>query len=354
MTLRTEEIRVEGYERVVRATDDETGLRAIISVHDTTLGPALGGMRMWNYASDDAAMTDVLRLSEGMTYKSAIARTGLGGGKSVIIGDAKKIKTPELMRSMGRFVDSLGGLYITAEDVNIGVRDLECVSETTRHVTGLSREKGGSGNPSPYTAHGVFLGIKTCLADVFGSDDPRGRHVAIQGVGAVARTLIDKLIAAGATVTATDIDEEKIALVRENHPQVAWVEPDAIYDVACDVFAPCALGAILDDGTLPRLSCKIVAGAANNQLADDRHGEMLLERGILYAPDFVINAGGIVNVSCEFEPGGYDEDVAMKKISNIAEALRSTFAHARAEGIDTNRAAEEVARKIVADARAAK
>jgi leucine dehydrogenase len=354
MPLEIEELQVEGYERVVRARDEETGLNAFISVHDTTLGPALGGMRMWAYDSEDAALTDVLRLSEGMTYKSAIARTGLGGGKAVIIGNAKSQKTPAFMHSMGRFVETLGGRYITAEDVNIGVSDLACVREVTSYVTGLSREQGGSGNPSPYTAHGVYLGVRTCLDEAFGSEDPSGKHVAVQGVGAVARTLIDKLIASGASITATDIDAEKIEMVRQAHPEVKWVDPADIYDVDCDVFAPCALGAIINDDTLPRLRCQVVAGAANNQLAEDRHGDALAARSILYAPDFVINAGGIVNVSCEFEEGGYDEDFAMKKISNIQDALRSTFGFAKEHGVDTNRAAETVARQIVEDARSAR
>ena len=346
--MKITDLAVDGYERVVRADDDATGLKAFIAVHDTTLGPALGGLRMWPYDNEDAARTDVLRLSKGMSYKSAIAQTGLGGGKSVIIGDPREIKTPALLEAMGRFVDSLDGLYITAEDVNISVSDLNAVRKGTQHVTGLAREDGGSGNPSPYTGHGVFLGIKTCLDEVFGSDSCEGKHVVVQGVGAVAQTVIAKLLAEGAKVTATDINQEKIAKVSGNHPEIKWVDPNEIFDVECDVFAPHALGAIINDETIPRLKCPIIAGAANNQLAEIRHGDVLREKNILYAPDFVINSGGIVNVSCEFAEGGYNEEVAMKKIANIDEALRRSFNRANRDGISTNRAAIDEAKAIIA------
>lgn len=344
-------IPVDGYETVVEARDPETGLHAMIAIHDTTLGPALGGMRIWPYASREEALQDVLRLAEGMTYKSAIAHTGLGGGKSVVIGDPDQVRRPETLQAMGRFIDSLDGRYITAEDVNTRVEDLEIVAKQTRWVTGLSRERGGSGNPSPYTALGVFHGIRTCFEEVFGTADVAGRHVAVQGTGAVARNLIDRLIHAGASVTACDIKPEKIARVRERHPEVAWVEPDAIYDVPCDVFAPHALGAVLNDRTIPRLKCRIVAGAANNQLEADVHGDRLNERSILYAPDFVINAGGIINVSCELAPGGYDERTALERIEHIRDALRMTFEESRRSGTSTNQAALAVARRILEEAR---
>lgn len=346
------EIAVDGYERVVQARDDATGLNAFIGVHDTTLGPALGGMRIWPYESEDEALTDVLRLSKGMTYKSAIARTGLGGGKSVIIGDPDVVRRPETLHAMGRFIDGLDGKYITAEDVNTRISDLKVVREVTRWVTGLPRDMGGSGNPSPYTARGVYLGIRTCLDEAFGTPDPKGRRIAVQGVGVVANHVIDHLLADGAIVTATDIDEEKIASVSADHPEIEWVDPDDIYDVECDVFSPHALGAVINDRTLPRLKCRVIAGAANNQLATVAHGDELVRRDILYAPDFVINAGGIINVGCEFLEGGYDEDLALGRIANIENALRDTFAAAKEKGVSTNRAAIDVAKRILAEARA--
>ncbi len=336
-----------GYETVVHGVDDAAGLNAFIAVHSTTMGPALGGLRLWNYDDEASALSDVLRLSKGMTYKSAIAGTGLGGGKAVIMGDAKTIKSPQLFGAMGRLIDSLDGLYITAEDVNIGVADLVHVAEATPHVTGLSREAGGSGNPSPYTAHGVYLGIRASLQHAFGNPSPKGRSVAIQGVGSVARGVVKALLADGARVIAADIDQQKIERVAETHPKIEWVDPTAIYDEEVDIFSPHALGAVINDETLPRLRCKIVAGAANNQLAEIRHGEALRARGILYAPDFVINAGGIINVGCELSDGGYDEVAAMGRIENIPNALLRIFADADAENRPTNETAINVAKKIL-------
>jgi leucine dehydrogenase len=350
--MKIEEIKVADYEKVVHAQDPHSGLNAFIAVHSTVLGPALGGMRMWPYGSPDEALTDVLRLSMGMTYKSAIARTGLGGGKSVIIGDPKTVKTPKLLQAMGSFIDTLGGRYMTAEDVNIGVSDLKEVRKTTRWVTGLPREEGSSGNPSPYTALGVFLGIQVCLDEVFGSRSMAGKRIAVQGAGSVASGVIDQLVAGGAHVTVCDINEERLATLRKKHPQLVIVPADAIFDVDCDVFSPHALGAILNDQSLPRLRCKIVAGAANNQLAEPRHGDVLRARGILYAPDFVINAGGIINVGCELEPGGYDEKKALAKIQNIEPALREVFQESRDRGISTGEAAVHVAQRIIAAAKA--
>ncbi|MDP6930268.1 MAG: Glu/Leu/Phe/Val dehydrogenase dimerization domain-containing protein [Planctomycetota bacterium] len=343
------ELPTEGYERVVKAHDPESGLRAIISVYDTTLGPAVGGLRMWPYESEEDALFDVLRLSKGMAYKSAVAHTGMGGGKAVIIGDPAAIKSDELYLAMGRFIDSLDGLYYTAEDVNTRVRDLEVIRRVTPYVTGLARESGGSGNPSPYTAYGVYLGIRAALGWRFGSDDPKGRSVVIQGVGAVGSEICYRLRDAGAHVFVADPKTEKVAAAVDQWGAEEIVEEDVLVaDV--DVLAPCALGAIIDDDTLPGLRCKIIAGATNNPLLDARHGEELRDRGILYAPDYVINSGGIINVACEFEDGGYDESHAIRRIERIPQALRELWTIAKAEGIPPSRAADRLAEKILAEA----
>ncbi|MCA9002162.1 MAG: Glu/Leu/Phe/Val dehydrogenase, partial [Planctomycetes bacterium] len=315
------EVKVDGYEKVAICKDPESGLHAIIAVHNTTLGPALGGMRMLDYSSEEEAMTDVLRLSRGMTYKSAVADTGLGGGKSVIIGDPKTMKSEALFLAMGRFVDSFGGKYITAEDMNISIPDLEIVGRETKYVTGLSRAAGSSGNPSPYTAHGCLVGILATAEAAFGSPDLTGKRVVVQGVGAVGGALAVMLKEQGAKVTICDINEERVAQLAAEHG-FDTVEESNHLDVECDIYAPCARGAGINDDTIPRLKCKVIAGCANNVLAEERHGAVLKEKGILYAPDYVINAGGIINVSVEVAPGGYNEDVAMEKINNISEALR--------------------------------
>ncbi|MCC6783978.1 MAG: Glu/Leu/Phe/Val dehydrogenase [Planctomycetes bacterium] len=342
---------VAGYERVVRAKDKESGLHALVAIHDTTLGPALGGMRMWPYGSEDEALTDVLRLARGMTFKSAVAHTGLGGGKSVVIGDPRAVKSEKLFLAMGRFIDSLGGRYITAEDVNIGIGDLEVVRRSTRWVSGLAREDGGSGNPSPYTAYGVFLGIRAACGWHFGTDELRGRHVAVQGVGAVGSALVERLVKAGARVTVADAREDRVkALVDKLGVAAAGV--DEIIGIACDVFAPCALGAVLNDKTLPNLRAKIIAGAANNVLHESRHGRVLFERGVLYAPDYVINAGGIVNVAVEFAPGGYVEAESLRRIERIPEALRQVWSISSEEKIPASDAADRLAMNIVAEAKA--
>lgn len=343
-------IEVPGYERVAKAEDAASGLLAFISVHDTTLGPALGGLRMWKYDTEKDALTDALRLSRGMTFKSAVARTGLGGGKSVIVGNARTDKTPRLFEAMGRFVDDFGGKYITAEDVGVGISDLVSVRRSTRWVTGLSREDGGSGNPSPYTALGCFEGIKASAIEAFGSDRLDGKVVSIQGPGNVGFPLAEMLVKEGARIVVSDVNPDNVdRAVRELGARA--VPPTSIYDEACDIFAPCALGGILNDETIPRLKCKVIAGAANNQLLDEiRHAQMLRERGILYAPDYVINAGGIINVAMELEPGGYDEAKAVAKIRNIFEALASVYETARERKITTHAAAQEVAEANLASA----
>lgn len=342
--MKIETIAQDGYERVAKCEDAKSGLRAVISIHDTTLGPALGGLRMWPYASWDEAIFDVLRLSKGMTYKSAVADTGLGGGKSVILGNSKTGKSAELFRAMGRFVDSMGGKYITAEDVGTSVEDMVHVREETRWVTGLPRSMGSSGDPSPWTALGTFLGIKACLEEVYDSPDFHGRTVAIQGCGHVGQYLAELLAEAGATLLLADIASEKAKSVAAETGGTV-VDPARIVAARCDVFAPCAMGAVVNDDTLTRLQCRIIAGAANNVLLREEHGQRLREARILYAPDYVINAGGIINVSIEIEPGGYNEDRSRKKVENIYHALTRVFEIAKSEDISTNEASNRLARE---------
>lgn len=339
--MRVAEIQVEGYERVARAEDDETSLRAYISVHSTRLGPSLGGMRLWPYASDDAALEDVLRLSRAMTYKSAVARTGLGGGKAVVVARPSD-KSEQLFEAMGRFVEAFGGAYITAEDVNVGIPDLRAVRRSTSYVTGLSVEEGGGGNPRTATALGCFLGLQATLREATGSDELEGRTVAVQGLGSVGRALAEHVVEAGGRLVATDVDAARVARAVDELGAEA-VEPEAVFGVECDALAPCALGGVLNDDTIPRLRCAVVAGAANNQLLDERrHAEMLRDRNILYAPDYVINAGGIVNIACELRPGGYDAEYALGRIREIPGTLARVFERASAEGITTHAAAQAI------------
>lgn len=345
------EIQVKGYEKVVRCRDEASGLHALIAVHDTTLGPALGGMRLWPYASEDEALFDVLRLSRGMTRKSAVAETGLGGGKSVIIGDPAEIKSPELFRAMGRFIEGLEGKYITAEDMNIGIPDLEVVRQETKWVTGLSRESGSSGNPSPYTAKGCMFGLEAVMEELEGDRSLRGKRILIQGVGAVGGQLAEFLHEAGAQVIICDINAERVGqLVDQFGYEV--VDDETHLDVECDIYAPCARGAGINDETIPKLKCKAVAGCANNQLLEPRHAEALKEAGILYAPDFVLNAGGIINVSVELLSGGYSETVAMERIQRIYDNLKQVFEIARSDDIPTVDAAIRLAETRIEGARA--
>ncbi len=340
-----------GYEEVMRCRDETTGLHALIAVHNTTLGPALGGMRMLPYTSEEEALFDVLRLAKGMTYKSAVAETGLGGGKSVVIGDPQRHKTHALMRAMGRFVDSFAGKYITAEDMNIGIADLEQCQKETKYVTGLKRESGSSGNPSPYTAYGVIVGMRAVLEEAFGSDSFAGRSVLIQGVGAVGGDMAMRLKELGARVLVCDINEERAnTLAREHGFEV--VADAGHHRLAVDVYAPCARGAGVNDQTLSELRCKAIAGCANNVLLEPRHGDELKARGIVYAPDYVINAGGIINVSIEVKPGGYDEKKALAKIEGIYGNLKKVFEISRTENISTEAAADRLGDMRLAEGRA--
>lgn len=336
-----------GHEQVVFCHDPASGLKAIIAIHDTTLGPALGGTRLWDYKDDEAAITDVLRLSRGMTYKAAIAGLSLGGGKAVIIGDAKKIKTEALFRSFGRFVNTLGGRYITAEDVNINTQDMNHVAMETAYVTGTD---GGSGDPSPVTALGVFHGIRATVRHKLRKDSLAGLRIAVQGCGSVGHFLCGYLAEAGAKLVVADIDERKVRTMVETHGAKA-VSVNEIHAADVDVFAPCALGAILNDETIPEIKAPVIAGGANNQLQDEeRHGIMVREKGILYAPDYVINAGGLINVFQEL--AGYDADLAKKKAGKIYDTLLEVYAEADRQGIPTHKASDRVAERRVQSARA--
>ncbi len=341
-----EEIRTMGHERVLICSNPDVGLKAIIAVHSTVLGPGLGGCRMWNYSSDEEALTDVLRLSRGMTYKAAAAGLNLGGGKAVIIGDSKADKSEALFRAFGRYIDSLGGLYITAEDVGTDMEDMELILTETKWVTGVAPAHGGSGDPSPVTAFGTLQGLMAAVKWKFDEPDLDGRSVAVQGLGSVGGHLAGYLLERGAKVFGCDIDHEAIDEAEAKGVEI--VSPDEIFDVDCDVFAPCAMGAILNDDTIPRLRCSIIAGAANNQLQDeDRHAEMLDARNILYAPDFVINAGGLINVYNELL-GGYNQERALRMTRGIYLNTSRVFEIAERDSITSADAAERVAEERIA------
>lgn len=333
------------FEQVVFCQDEASGLKAVIAIHDTTLGPALGGSRMWTYASEEAAIEDALRLARGMTYKNAAAGLNLGGGKTVIIGDPFKDKNEEMFRALGRFIQGLNGRYITAEDVGTTVADMDLIHEETDYVTGISPAFGSSGNPSPITAYGVFLGMKAAAKEAFGDDSLGGRLVAVQGLGNVAYTLCEYLHKEGARLIVTDINQAAIDRVVNDFGATA-VAPDNIYDQEVDIFSPCALGAIINDVTIPKLKAKIIAGSANNQLAESRHGKVLHEMGIVYAPDYVINAGGVINVADELY--GYNRERAMKRVETIYTSLEKIFAISREQNIPTYLAANHLAEERIA------
>lgn len=324
------------HEQVVFFQDKSVGLKAIVAIHNTVLGPALGGTRMWNYATEEEALRDALRLSQGMTYKAAAAGLSLGGGKAVIIGDPKTMKSEPLFRAYGRFINTLGGRYITAEDVGIDINDVEYMYKETDYCVGIESSHGGSGDPSPYTALGTFQGIKACLQKVYGDEKLEGRVVAIQGVGAVGAKLAAMCKKEGATLYISDINPEKVkAVAAEVGAEV--LSPEAILSVKCDVLAPCALGAVLNDTTIPKLNCQIVAGAANNQLDTLDHADQLLKKNILYAPDYVINAGGLMNVYLEIE--GYNVERAERMTRGIYYNLMNIFDISAEKKLSTARAA---------------
>jgi len=331
-----------GHEQLLLSHDPSCGYFGIIAIHDTTLGPALGGTRFWQYGSTDEAITDALRLARGMTYKSAVAGINLGGGKSVIIGDNKRSDREALFRAHGRFIETLGGRYITAEDIGTSPADMEYIKLETDHVAGLL---GLSGDPSPVTGYGVYVGMKAAARVRWGSDSLRGKTVAVQGAGKVAHYLMQHLHTENARIIVTDIDGEKVKRAVQEFGAEA-VAPTAIYDQAADVYAPCALGATVNDETLPRLKVQVIAGGANNQLAEDRHGDELERRGILYAPDYVINGGGVINVYGELHR--WPVERAKKKAGEIYETLLRIFDIAKQQRIPTYRAADRLAEQRVA------
>ena len=333
-----EHINGDGYEQIVYCSDDQSGLRAIIAIHSTALGPALGGTRFYPYDNEEAALIDVLRLAKGMTYKAAAAGLDLGGGKAVIIGDPRRDKNEELLRAYGRYVEALAGRYITAEDVGTALEDMDVVRRETRWVTGCSHTYGGSGDPSPVTAYGVLHGMKASALEVFGDPSLEGRTVALQGVGKVGHALCGYLVEAGAKVVIGDIDVDNLARAVSDFG-VETAPLDKIHALEVDIFAPCALGGVINDDTISELRCKIIGGSANNQLARDEHGEKLRDLGILYAPDFVINAGGLINVEDELR--GYDRARAMHRVEGIYKQLQLIFAMASERGLSTARAAME-------------
>ncbi|MBZ0326862.1 MAG: NAD(P)-binding domain-containing protein [Altibacter sp.] len=335
----------DNHEQVVFCNDKDTGLKAIIGIHNTVLGPALGGTRMWKYQSEWDALNDVLRLSRGMTFKSAITGLNLGGGKAVIIGDAKTEKTPELMKKFGEFVHSLSGKYITAEDVGMETSDMDLVRTVTPYVTGISEANGGAGNPSPITAYGVFMGMKAAAKYTFGSDLLEDKVIYVEGIGNVGEALVENLTNEGAKVYIADINQKRLEEIRDKY-SVEIYGGSNLYAEKMDIYAPCALGATINDTTINQIQAKIIAGAANNQLADEKkHGLMLRDRGIVYAPDFLINAGGIINVYAELENYGRKEII--RKTENIYNTTLEILTNAETNGVTTHQAALDIAQSRI-------
>jgi leucine dehydrogenase len=340
-SLVMEEISVEGYEKVYRIEDPIVGLKAIICLHDVTLGPCLGGTRIYPYPDFDSALTDVKRLAKGMTYKSVISGCSLGGGKSVIIANPSNEKKPELLKSFGRALERLQGAYVAAEDVGCSTDDIEVMASVTKYVVGLIHDKS-SGNPSYYTAWGVYKGIQASLKKVYASSSVKDRTIAIQGVGSVGSILAGILFWEGANLIVSDRDEERAAKIAKQYGAV-HVKAEQVLEVECDVFAPCALGGSLNEDTIPKLRCKAVAGAANNQLLLDSDADLLAARGILYAPDFVINAGGLINVTEELYPNGYSPSSSREKVDMLYDLLLTIFDSAEKSGLSTHQTAVDIA-----------
>jgi leucine dehydrogenase len=336
---------VNNHEQLLFCNDNATGLKAIIAIHNTVLGPSLGGTRMWNYTNEMEALTDVLRLSRGMTYKSSVAGLNLGGGKAVIIGDAAKVKSEALLRRFGKFVNSLGGKYITAEDVAMNSRDMEIIKMETDYVSGLPENMGGSGDPSPVTAYGVYVSMKASAKEAFGIDSLEGKKIFVQGIGNVGMHLVEYISKEGAKVYVYDINEDRIKNAVEKY-NAEFVPVDKMFDLDIDIYAPCALGATVNDETLSKLKCRVICGAANNQLADEKkHGELVMSKGILYAPDFVVNAGGIINVYYELE--GYNRERAMAHAEKIYGTTWNIIQTAKTQNIPTYAAANKIAEQRI-------
>ncbi|MBL7717856.1 MAG: Glu/Leu/Phe/Val dehydrogenase [Flavipsychrobacter sp.] len=337
-----------GHEQVVFCHDPNSGLNAIIAIHNTTLGPALGGTRLWNYNSHQEGVIDALRLSRGMTYKAAISGLNLGGGKAVIIGDAAKVKSEALWRRYGKFVNSLNGKYITAEDVNTSAKDMEYISMETKSVTGVPEYMGGSGDPSPFTAYGVFIGMKASAKKAWGNDSLAGKKVLVQGVGHVGQYLVGHLVDAGAKVYISDINEARIKETTDKFRAVEVINNADIFNLDMDIYAPCALGATVNTESINAMKCAVIAGAANNQLAvETEHGPMLVKKGIIYAPDFLINAGGLINVGAELD--GYNRERVMGNVEKIYDRTLEIFDVAEKDGIYTQAAAMKIAQKRLDD-----
>lgn len=338
---------LNNHEQVLFCNDNETGLKAIVAIHNTILGPSLGGTRMWTYKNEMEALTDALRLSRGMTYKSSVAGLNLGGGKAVIIGDSKTQKSEALMRRFGKFINSLAGKYITAEDVGISTKDMEYIKMETDFVTGLPENMGGSGDPSPVTAYGVYIAMKASAHEKWGNESLSGKKIVVQGIGHVGESLVNYLVKDGAKVFINDINETRLkAVAKETGAEV--ISAEMVYDMEMDIYAPCALGATVNTDTLNRLKCSIICGSANNQLADENiHGKMVIEKDILYAPDFVVNAGGIINVYYELE--GYNRERALAHAEKIYQTTLNIFKVAKEQNIPTYMAANRLAEKRIAD-----
>jgi valine dehydrogenase (NAD+) len=341
----------DSYEQVVYCHDRQAGLRAIVAIHSTRLGPSLGGTRFYPYATEDAALTDVLRLSRGMTYKAAAAGLDLGGGKAVILGDPATLRSEPLLRAYGRFVESLGGRYVTAEDVGTTQADMDLIRRETRFVTGVSHELGGSGDPSAATALGVAWAMKAVARHLWGETSLEGRHVVVSGVGKVGTTLVGQLVEERARVTVADVDPAAVARVTAAFPggSVGAVAVAEAHRVPCDIFSPCALGGVLDATTIPELRCAAVVGSANNQLADPGCAKLLPEAGVLYATDYVVNAGGVINIAEELAPGGYHAGRAVAAVGRIFDTTAALLATAESEGVSTAEAADRLAERRIDD-----
>ena len=330
------------FKKVVMCNDTDSGLRAIIAIHSTALGPATGGLRMWTYANEQDAIFDAMRLARGMTYKYAAAGVDLGGGKAVIIGDPKVDKSEALMRAMGRFIDQLGGEYITGEDVGTTLHDMETLYSETNHVVTLPVHAGGAGDISPATALSSVLATKACALKVWGDDSLRGRTVALQGLGVCGSKALKIMVDGGALVTVTDVDADKVAAAVAEFG-VSACAPDEIYSVNADIFAPYALGAVINDATLQQLKVKIVAGSANNILAEERHGDELQSRGIVYAVDYVANSGGTIFDTDRFRKGGFQPERAWANVHRVYDRTLEIFAISERDGIPYYRAADRIA-----------